>query len=202
MKNLLEKRVGLGEYLFFSFFLCCSFLLFGCLLSELVLSFKPHISKIFMKTYCNFILNFILWTSVLSLLYVYLENKIKIINFKKKDSSVKISFKSFGFLLRFPGLLSFNNSVLAGLCQYDNQTFSANQSIITSNCRERCQCHHINGAAVTICKPLCSVEEHPKCHPHSERLAEFQRSLNDTKCTCTKKRCVSGIKISNILFCH
>ena len=36
-----------------------------------------------MKTYCNFILKFILCTSVLCLLYVYIENKIKIINLKK-----------------------------------------------------------------------------------------------------------------------
>ena len=104
------------------------------------------------------------------------------------------------FVWRFPGLPHFDNSILAGLCQYDNQTFSANQSIITSNCSERCQCHHINGTAITTCKPLCPIEEDPKCHPHSERLAEFETSLNDTNCTCTKKKCVSGIKICNILF--
>ena len=75
MKNLSEKWVGLGGYLFFSF-LCRLFRLFVCLLSSSVFSFKPHISKIFMKTYCNFILKFILCTSVLCLLYVYIENKI------------------------------------------------------------------------------------------------------------------------------
>ena len=105
------------------------------------------------------------------------------------------------FVSRFPGgLPHFDNSVLSGLCQYDNQAFSANQSIITSNCRERCQCHHINGTAITTCKPLCPIEEDPKCHPHSERLIQFERSLNDTNCTCTKKRCVPGIKICNIPF--
>ena len=85
MKNLSEKRVRLGGYLFFSF-LCCfvSFIcLFVCLLSELVFSFKLHISKIFTKTYIViFILKFILCTSVLCLLFVYIENKIKI-NLKK-----------------------------------------------------------------------------------------------------------------------
>ena len=47
MKNLSEKRVGLG-------FLCCLFRLFVCFFVVLVFSFKTHIYKIFMKTYCNF----------------------------------------------------------------------------------------------------------------------------------------------------
>ena len=84
------------------------------------------------------------------------------------------------------------NSVLARLCQYGNQTFSANQSVITPNCTERCQCHQING---TECKPLCPIQEDPNCHPHSERIKEFVRSLNHTNCTCTEKRCVSGINV-------
>ena len=62
--------------LFLFFYVVCFVYLFVCCL-ELVFSFKPHISKIFMKTYCNFILRFILCTSVLRLLYVYIENKIK-----------------------------------------------------------------------------------------------------------------------------
>ena len=74
-----------------------------------------------------------------------------------------------------------------------NQTFSATHSVITSNCKERCQCHHINGTAVTKCKPLCPIQEYPKCHPHSERIKEFEISLNDTNCTCKEKRCASGI---------
>ena len=79
MKNLSEKRVGLGRYLFFSFFML--FVSFICLFVVLVsLTFKSHISKIFMKTYCIFILKLILCTSALCLFYVYIENKIKMIN--------------------------------------------------------------------------------------------------------------------------
>ena len=43
-----------------------------------------------MKTYCNFILKFILCTSVLCLLYVYIENKIKIIHKKKKENKADL----------------------------------------------------------------------------------------------------------------
>ena len=119
-----------------------------------------------------------------------------------QDSFTKISIKSIGFVLSFPSLAYIANSVLAGLCEYNNQTFSTNQSIITSKCREICQCHHINGRAITKCKPLCAIEEDPKCHPHSERLQRFQRSLNHTNCTCTKKRCVRGKNFDNISFGH
>ena len=105
-------------------------------------------------------------------------------------------------LSRFFDLAYFVSSLLDSLCQYENQTFSTNQCIITSNCRESCQCYHINDRAFMKCKPLCPIEEDPKCHRHSERLTEFERSLNDTNCTCIKKRCVSGIKFHNILFCH
>ena len=110
--------------------------------------------------------------------------------------------RSFGFVLWFCDLAYFVSSLLDSLCQYENQTFSTNQSIITSNCRESCQCYHINDRAFMKCKPLCPIEEDPKCHRHSERLTEFGRSLNDTNCTCIKKRCVSGIKFHSILFCH
>ena len=76
---------------------------------------------------------------------------------------------------------------MAGLCQYDNQTFCTNQFILTSNFRERFQCQHINGTEITKCETLCPIEEYPKCHPHPKRLTKFERSLNDTKCACTKK---------------
>ena len=106
-------------------------------------------------------------------------------------SLVILFIKYFGFVLSFACLCYIVNSVLALLCQYNNQTFSANHSIITSNCTERCKCHHMNG---TECKPLCPIQEDPKCDPHSERIKEFERTLNDTNCTCTEKRCVSGMK--------
>ena len=122
--------------------------------------------------------------------------------FSCQDSLVKICIKEFGFGLSFPGLANIVNSVWAGLCEYDNQTFSANQSFITSNCRKSCQCQHINGTVITKCKPLCPIDKDPKCHPHSYRLTEYERFLNDTNCTCTKKRCVSGTKQYNIIFCH
>ena len=47
-----------------------------------------------MKTYCNFILKFIFCTSVLCLLYVCIENKINIINLKKKKIAVSNNFFS------------------------------------------------------------------------------------------------------------
>ena len=90
----------------------------------------------------------------------------------------------------------FVNSFLGDNCVYDNQIFYANQSIITSNCAERRQCHHINGTKITKCKPLCPIEEDPKCHPYSEKIKEFKESQNDTNCTCTHKKCVSGINTS------
>ena len=112
----------------------------------------------------------------------------------------QIYFIQYDFVLRCRGLPYFDSPLLAGFCQYDNQKFYANQSIITSNCRERFQCHHINGTAVTKCKPLCPVKEYPKCHPYNERLTEFERPVNDTNCACTEKRCVSGIRLYEILF--
>lgn len=53
---------------------------------------------------------------------------------------------------------------------------------------ERCQCHHVNGAAITTYKFLCPIEENPKCHQYSERIKEFKRPLNYTNCTCTQRR--------------
>ena len=106
----------------------------------------------------------------------------------------------FGFAFSSGFLSYILNFALARLCQYNNQTFFANQSIITSNCTERCQCHHINGME---CKTLCPFQEDPKCHPHFERVKEFERSLNDTNCTCKERRCVSGIKtFCNTIFYH
>ena len=57
MKNLSEKRVGLGVYHFFfdDDDVCCLFRLFVCLFVFLAsFSFEPHFSEIFMKTYCKF----------------------------------------------------------------------------------------------------------------------------------------------------
>ena len=112
------------------------------------------------------------------------------------------SFKSVFFFLSFAYLPDIVNYVLVGLCQYHNQTFSANHSVITPNCKERCQCHHINGTAVTKCKSLCPIQEYLKCHPHSERIKELEIYLNDTNCTCKEKRCVSGKKTLQYYFWH
>ena len=114
------------------------------------------------------------------------------------DPLVKTFIKQFRSIIQL--LLYLVNSVLAVLCQYDNQTFSINQSIVTSNCTERCQCHHINGTAIAKCKRLCPIEVDPECHPHTERIEEFERPLNDSNCTCTEKRCVSGIKTLRCYF--
>ena len=106
------------------------------------------------------------------------------------------------FFLSFAYLPDIVNHVLVGLCQYHNQTFSANHSVITPNCKERCQCHHINGTAVTKCKSLCPIQEYLKCHPHSERIKELEIYLNDANCTCKEKRCVSGKKTLQYYFWH
>ena len=79
------------------------------------------------------------------------------------------------------------------LCQYDNQIFGTNQSIITSDCQEKCRCSFLNGVTITTCKPLCKDEEDPKCDPHSQVIEEYQKPLNDTSCTCTGKKCVAGL---------
>ena len=106
------------------------------------------------------------------------------------------------FFFNLAYLVEIFNSVIAGKCQYHNQTFSVNQSLVTSNCMERCQCQHVNGTAVAKCKPLCPIQEDPDCHQHSEIIKEFKIPLKDTNCTCTKKRCVSGKvwKLCNIIF--
>ena len=80
MKNLSEKRVRLGGHLFFSFFMFFCF--FVVLVSFFLLSFT--FVKFLRRHIVIFILKFILYTSVLCLLYVYIENKIKIINLKNK----------------------------------------------------------------------------------------------------------------------
>ena len=100
----------------------------------------------------------------------------------------------FFLLLQFAYLAEIFNFVIAGKCQYHNQTFSVNQSLITSNCKEICQCHHVNGTAVAKCKPLCPIQEDPDCHQHSDSMKEFKIHLKDTNCRCTEKRCVSGMK--------
>ena len=79
------------------------------------------------------------------------------------------------------------------LCQYDNQIFGTNQSIITSDCQEKCRCSFLNGVTITTCKPLCKDEEDPKCDPHSQVIEEYQKPLNATSCTCTGKKCVAGL---------
>ena len=78
-------------------------------------------------------------------------------------------------------------------CRYDNQTFGINQSIITSNCQERCRCGFDNGVTIITCKPICKNETDPKCDPHSQVLKEYQIVPNDTSCTCTGKKCVAGL---------
>ena len=77
--------------------------------------------------------------------------------------------------------------------QYDNQTFGINQSIITSNCQERCRCVFHNGVTITTCELVCKSETDLKCDPHSQVIKEYQTILNDTSCTCTGKKCVAGL---------
>lgn len=74
-------------------------------------------------------------------------------------------------------VLYVTNSFLARLCQYDNQTFSANQLIITSNCTKKCQYQHTNDTAITKCKHLFLINEELKCHPHSEKLMNLLMNL-------------------------
>ena len=78
-------------------------------------------------------------------------------------------------------------------CRYDNQTFGINQSIITSNCEERCGCNFRNGTTMATCKPLCKTEEDLKCDQHSQVIEEYQRPFNGTSCVCPRKKCVAGL---------
>lgn len=78
-------------------------------------------------------------------------------------------------------------------CRYDNQTFGINQSIITSNCEERCGCNFRNGTTMATCKPLCKRKEDLKCDQRSQVIEEYQRPLNGTSCICTRKKCVAGL---------
>ena len=88
---------------------------------------------------------------------------------------------------------NFSIYVLVKLCQYDNQTYGINQSIITTNCKKKCGCNFSNGTAIPNCKPLCKDEENPKCDKLSEKIKEYQAPMNGSNCTCTKKKCISGI---------
>ena len=82
---------------------------------------------------------------------------------------------------------------LVKLCQYDNQTYGINQSIITTNCERKCRCNVSNGTAVPTCKALCKDEEDPKCDKSYETIKVYQAPMNGSNCTCTKKKCVSGL---------
>ena len=84
-------------------------------------------------------------------------------------------------------------------CRYNNQTFGINESIITSNCQERCRCDFHNGVTIPTCRPICKSEIKPKCDPHSQVLKEYQTILNDTSCTCTGKKCVGGLILLSVL---
>ena len=92
MKNLSEKQVGLGGFSF-SHFLCL-FVSFNCLFFVALVSFfllSFTFVKFLRRHIVIFILKFILCTSVLCLLYVYIENKIKTINLKKKKNCIKFT---------------------------------------------------------------------------------------------------------------
>lgn len=78
-------------------------------------------------------------------------------------------------------------------CRFDNQAFGINQSIITSNCQERCGCDFHIGVTITTLKHLCKIEEHPKCDPYSEVIEEHQTPLNDTSFLYTQKKCMAGL---------
>ena len=82
-------------------------------------------------------------------------------------------------------------------CHYDNQTYGVNESIITLDCSKRCECQNVNGSLASICTPLCKnmTNPNPKCDPKTEVIEEDQIRLNGTSCNCTKKKCVSGLKL-------
>ena len=87
---------------------------------------------------------------------------------------------------------------LVNLCQYGNQTYGINQSIITKNCEKKYRCNFSNGTTTSTCKPLCHVGKDPKCNQSSQRIKEYHASVNDSNCTCTRRICISGmIDITN-----
>ena len=95
--------------------------------------------------------------------------------------------------------MTFNNHFLvtanANVCQYDNLTYGMNQTIITRNCKEMCRCSSINGTAIPTCKPLCQSQANLTCNPDSQDIQEFESPLNGTKCNCTRKRCIPGLRM-------
>ena len=82
---------------------------------------------------------------------------------------------------------------LVNLCQYGNQTYGINQSIITKNCEKKCRCNFSNGTTTSTCKPLCHVGEDPKCNQSSQMIKEYHAYANGSNCTCTRRICISGM---------
>ena len=87
---------------------------------------------------------------------------------------------------------------LVNLCQYDNQTYGINQSIITTNCEMKCACIFSNGTTISTCKRLCHGGEDPRCNQSSQMIKEYYAPVNGSNCTCAKRICISGmIDITN-----
>ena len=81
------------------------------------------------------------------------------------------------------------------LCKYENQTYEVNQSIITANCERKCGCNLSNGTTNVTCRTLCEDGKDPKCDQYSQKIKSYRAPVNGINCTCTKKRCVSGMVI-------
>ena len=58
-----------------------------------------------------------------------------------------------------------------------------------------CGCNFIDGIGVPACKPLCQSQEDSMCNPNSQDIQEFESPLNETTCTCTRKRCIPGLRM-------
>ena len=58
-----------------------------------------------------------------------------------------------------------------------------------------CGCNFIDGIGVPACKPLCQSHEDSMCNPNSQDIQEFESPLNGTTCTCTRKRCIPGLRM-------
>ena len=73
---------------------------------------------------------------------------------------VLLFIRQFCYFLLSP-YLPHVNSVLAGLCQYHNQIFSANQSFIKSNCKEISQCYQIKVQQLQNINPCAQFKKIP-----------------------------------------
>ena len=89
----------------------------------------------------------------------------------------------------------FLNIILSARCESGNKTYNINQTVITRDCKKRCVCTFVNGAAELNCSALCTTPEDPGCRPKTQQVEEYKQLLSGTNCSCAAKRCIPGLKL-------